>query len=368
MAVQAAVASDSPGDYVELLDRVMHASRSERPADVTAAARMLQQQPRSPQSERHIALFLGLRLWQEGHRESAIREFERVTRHPEYDTAFGIASHLIGAYRHDRGDDEGALPFLQQSIAALDATGDARGLHLALTTLGRTLRDFAAASELGRADSFTDAPQSEVLDLYEEALDALERAVLIAEEGLAEGLTALVPLVELAVTYRRMGAMEMAVATVEQSLDSLVESDPHSTWALTVAASLYREQGNDRAAGDAIDRAVALAKRSGTASLDLARALNVLATIERKTPTSRDAAVRHAAESVAMGRQLHNNRHTSQALHTYALALLGRGQEDDIQSARPALDEAEKLLFGLGDKRGLNMVRRTRKGFLRKFS
>jgi tetratricopeptide (TPR) repeat protein len=359
VAVMSAVAADKPEAYDDLLG-VLNERTISQGADVLAAVRLLRNQPESALRNRTLTFLAGLQLWQAGDHRKAVGEFERLLQQPTADRAASIAGHLIGVERSERGDPEDALPFLQQAISVLRDRHDYPGLRLTLTTLGRVQRNLA----LKQARVAENEDESQAADsLFDDAFASFDEAVEIGRKY--NGVTDALALVEIALTYERLGQLDLAIdvaeqATVEESSGNSAEK----SYAWTILGSLYKQLGEFDKAADALEQAIKLATLSNSENMELAFALNVLASSERRNPATLDRAIFHAETSVRIGRLFRKERHLSHALHTLAVALLSRGKDkEDLQSARVALDESEKLLRLFRDARGIEMIGNTRQRF-----
>jgi hypothetical protein len=131
-----------------LIDFVEDSARAGRQSDASAAALLLSALPLSSTDVRHrqIAFLSGLSAWRQHRREDAVGLFEQVLVPHTRDRADAIAAHLVGVVRHFEGNTEAAIPLIERSVAELRDSGDRRGLCIALTTLGRVLRDRAEQS------------------------------------------------------------------------------------------------------------------------------------------------------------------------------------------------------------------------------
>jgi tetratricopeptide (TPR) repeat protein len=357
-------------EVVEIIDQ---SARAGRHSDTDAAAHLLGALPLSSTDVRHrqIAFLWGLSAWRQRKREDAVSFFEQVLVSYTRDRADAIAAHLLGVVRHSEGNTEAAIPLLERSVADLRDAGDRRGLCLTLTSLGRVLRDRAEQSryrspipneitlpELSEENlSATKRPVEFDLDL-EAAISALEEACRISSE-LEDDRLAARALIELALSYDLVGLTDLAIQAAEQSVQLLHTDSENAIWARTVLGSLYRDAGTMQRAALVLEDGAAIAERLDTGSLELAKLLNVLASTDRRTGDYADA-VRHARESVQIGRRLRSRRHLSQALHTLAAALIDMAGDQRLREADESLGESEKMLRELGDARGLAMVANTR--------
>jgi tetratricopeptide (TPR) repeat protein len=358
VAVMSAVAADESSAYDDLLGLLSKRSLSQG-ADVLATIRLLRNQPGSSLRDRNLTFLAGFQLWQTSDRTKAVVEFERILHEPMTDRAAGIAGHLTGVERAERGDLESALPFLQQAVSVLRDLHDYPGLRVTLTSLGRVQRDLAA-KQARLAENNDDAQAAD--SLYDDAFASFDEAVEIGREH--EGATVVPPLVEIALAYERLGHLDLAIDVAEQATageSGGTSSEKSKAW--TVLGSLYKQRGDLDSAARALDEAIRLAMLSNSENMDLARALNVLASNERRNRATLDRAILHSETSVRIGRLFRKDRHLSHALLTLAQALLTRASETDIQRALDALDEAERLNRRFRDVRGLEMIDRTRERF-----
>jgi tetratricopeptide (TPR) repeat protein len=156
----------------------------------------------------------------------------------------------------------------------------------------------------------------------------------------------------------------LAIQTAEQSVELLKGDSEDGVWARTVLGSLYRSIGDMQSAASVLEDGSAIANRLGTGSLELARLLNVQASTDRRAG-NHAAAVKHARESVEIGRRLRSRRHLSQALYTLAIVLIDLSGEKELEEAGEALNESARLLSELNDRRGLTMVTTTRLKLMR---
>ena len=281
------------------------------------------------------------------------------------DKADAIAAHLLGVVRHSDGNTEAAIPLLERSVAELRDIKDQRGLCRALTSLGRVLRDRAEQSRYRSAASDEIAPSGvsgeslgatkrpAELDL-EAAISALEEACNVSNE-LNDDRMAGIALMELALSYNQAGLTDLGIDMAEQSVKLLQVDSEDAIWARTVLGGLYKEAGATQRAGLVLEGGAEIAGRLGTGSRELARLLNTQANMDRQNGDY-NAAIRHAQESVQIGRRLSSRRYLSQALYTLALALIDMSGDQRLRAADEALRESEQLLSELGDMRGLTML------------
>ena len=356
-----------------LVDIIDRSARAGRHSDTDAAAHLLGALPLSATDvrNRQIAFLLGLSAWRQRKREDAISFFEQVLVSHTSDKADAIAAHLLGVVRHSEGNTEAAIPLLERSVADLRNAEDLRGLCHTLTSLGRVLRDRAEQSryrspstnritlpELSEDDPGATIYSEEFDRDLEASISALEEACEIANQ-LEDNYAAVRSLIELALSYDQAGLSDLAIQTAEQAVELLYTDNDDAIWARTVLGGLYRDAGAMSRAAQVLEDGAAIADRLGTGSLELAKLLNVLASTDRRAGNY-TAAIKHARESVQIGRRLRSRRHLSQALHTLGAALIDIGGGHQLKAADEALTESAMLLRELGDARGLAMVAKTR--------
>lgn len=353
--------------FSRLIDVVSLATHAGRTGDAGAAVRLVAALPYEESRSRQISFLSGLSAWHQGNRESAIDNFETVLSEDVRDKAAAISAHLVGVQRHHLGSSSEALRLLHYSVDLLRDLDDSRGLALSLTSLGRIERDrFSQAGGVGAEEVEFDPSETGVRigdeQLYEEleisdGISTLEEAVTVAY--LVDERTAGVALIELAAALERLDLADAAIATAEEARDLIPNGDPQYLHALTVLGGLYRGLGRYEDAARVLEEGIELAE-DYEEILPLAKLLNVLASSERNKGQS-DLAVLHASQSVDLGRKLKDRRHLSHALHTLAGALIDTAKtDDDRRQAESYLDEADRLLKKLNDRRGLRMVAQTR--------
>jgi tetratricopeptide (TPR) repeat protein len=348
--------------FDNLIDVVEHGAYLGRNSEAAAAVVLLRRLPEVPERSRQVEFLSGLAAWGRGEREQALEHFSRVLRGDHIDRAAAVAAHLTGVTRAAQGNNEAAIAHLQHSVDVNRQLGLQRGLALTLISLGRVRRNFGAQLEIttvGHGVERLDVPDVAADSQLDGAIEALEEAIEISEE-LGDNRLLGIALIELAVTHQRQQRLDLAVTLAQDAVQRIPESDPEIVHAYTVLGSLYKDQGDQRSAAEVLVTGAARARVTGAGSLAIASLLNVLASSERHGGRYKDA-LEHARLSVEIGREIGNDRHLSQALHTLG-SILGDQAKTKAQyfEAEQALAESEVLLRKLGDVRGLRMVATTR--------
>lgn len=287
-------------------------------------------------SDRRVRFLDGLAKWQQGHKADAAAQFEVVLRDDVDDKAAGIAAHLLAVYRHET-DADGVESLLERSESALTAIEDAWGLTLTHTTHGRILRDMARLTSPSDRELLAGAQKQ-----YEKALISLSavkpddldhprRRRAWIELGLADVL----------------GDLDEPVAAIEKAeraIEDLPVSSEENLFGRTLLARLYRD--NNR-----VDDALAILTRemirqrraSRRADLQIAKSLNVLASVQRRSGDLSGAEIT-ATESLELGLQLKDQRHIAHSAMTLAAIKLARLPAEETFNS-PRTREIRSVLY-----------------------
>ncbi|MBT1598464.1 hypothetical protein [Curtobacterium flaccumfaciens] len=338
-SVRVVAARDDSRSFDQLIDTVHESDRLGRSVDTENAAATLRRY--LGDHDRRLVFLDALASWQNGDRASAVRGFEIVLRTKVKDKAEGIAAHLTATHLHDqeRGAEDEAIGFLQRAERALAAVHDHWGMSLTRSTHGRVLRDRAT-----RAVPRDQALLTKSLQQYVAAESALSK--LPMDDALDRIRTRARITMGRAETLAEQGELDAALTVARAVFDELPEDAEEKLYCRTLLARLYRDTNQIGEALEALDpdriRRVGTSRR---ADAEVARALNVLATVQQRSGDL-VGAEQSAADSLALGEELRNRRHVKHATVTLARIKMDRlGPEPsnaDIRAVRSLLYRARQ--------------------------
>jgi tetratricopeptide (TPR) repeat protein len=341
-----------PSKFDVLIETVNKSSSLGRSNDSSSAAALLERY--NEPEDRRLLFMRGLAHWQIGQHTAAAPLFTEVLRENIHDKAQGVAAHLLGVFEHEQGRTDKALALVRKAETSLKRIGDHRGLAITFTSHARILRDKSRNDDdlallesalgkykLARKENAFAAPA-----------DIRDHDYSSGRIDVGEGQTRY----ELGETEIAIGFVERAVATFPPQSDARL-------WAQVILAGMYRDENRVEDAIALLSREVAQAVAGGRNDMDLARALNVLASAERRSEQPDLAsALRHATHSVELGVEHRSDRHVAHALVTQALIETEmleprhQGNSPEVRRIRSALYRADELLKKVGDRHGRSMV------------
>lgn len=345
--VLACVAEPNSPDHVADLVRVVQERSDRFEADLAAdAANLLERYQFG--ADRRSDFFTGLSLWTRGRKFEASGYFERVLALNVPDKATGISAHLLGVAHYSAGQLGESEELLNVARRVLEDLGDSDGLSMVLTTFGRLKRD---------QYRLTDDTES-----LASCRAALEEALgIVPSDSPQEGRV----LQALAMILTDTGDPE-AISFGERAV-TLAKDPVDKVAAMTSLALIYRDFDDLGQSAERLSQAAALALEHEMGGIELARLMNVQAGHERRQQNW-DKASSFARTSLAMGRRLKDRRHIAHAAHT--LAAIGTDQLEHqhpldiaVEDVELLLVESRRILAGLRDARGVEMVDRTRRRF-----
>lgn len=338
-SVRVAAGLGGGGSFDQLIDTVHESERLGRFTDAENAAATLRRYLAA--EDRRLVFLQALAQWQVGDKSAASNGFERVLETKTDDKAEGIAAHLLATYRHERGIglDAETIDLLTRAEAALESVNDHWGLSLTHSTHGRVLRDHAK-----RTIPSDDEPLAQSLVEYSRAEQALGEVYADDMPDRARSLARI--RMGQAETLSDRGDLPGAINIAEAVLDTLPDHADEKLYCRTLLARLYRDSHRigdafDVLSGDVIRRV----RTTRRADLEVARALNVLATVQRNSGDL-VGAQRSAEESVALGEALGSHRHIAHAGVTLATIKVDRlppqPTEADVMAIRSLLYKARE--------------------------
>lgn len=305
------VAADRQGtaSFDQLIDTVHESERLGRSTDAENAAAALRRYLSN--EDRRLVFLDALAQWQTGNRAVAASGFEQVLSVRLKDKAEGIAAHLLATYRHELEipDDSKPVQLLLRAEKALRAVHDNWGLSLTHSTHGRVLRDHAK-----RVDPADEALLQKSLLEYLRAEKALAKVPVddLPDRSRSLGWIRLAR----AETLNEQGSVLAAIEIAEDVLDTLPDSAYEKLYCRSLLARLYRDGDRVGDALEVLDREVIRRMRATRrADAEVARALNILATVQRASGDLAGAE-RSAEESLALGESLGDRRHIVHAGRT----------------------------------------------------
>ena len=267
-------------------------------------------------SDRRVNFLDALAKWQQGNRAEAAAQFDVVLRDDVKDKAAGIAAHLLAVYRHEI-DADGVESLLERSEETLTAVGDAWGLTITHSTHGRILRDMARQTSPRDRELLEEAQYQ-----YEQALISLN-AVELDDLDDPRRRRAWIEL-GLADVLGDLDQTEAAIDKAERAIKDLPASSVENLFGRTLLARLYK---NENRVGDALAiltrEMIRQRRASRRADLQIAKSLNVLASVQRRSGDLSGAEMT-ATESFELGLKLGNQRHVAHAARTLAAIKLDR--------------------------------------------